>query len=52
MSYCEDLSTFLDEINRYCKDNYENTIPKEQKFITGQNFENEKFTKTENLLKI
>ena len=29
MSYCEDLSTFLDKINDFCQKTYEKSIQKE-----------------------
>jgi hypothetical protein len=40
MSYCEDLSTFLDQINSYCNHTYENDVPKNQKYVTYQAIRN------------
>jgi len=40
MSYCEDLSTFLDKINDFCQETYEKSIQKEQQFITYQAIRN------------
>ena len=38
MIQCEDLSTFVDIINKFFEDSYGKDVPTEKKFFTGFNF--------------